>query len=156
MAREGKAAARTIERFHHLAIVMLRGMRAVDEATGFTGPRASALSVLVFGGPRSLGELAAAEGVAAPTMSRLVKAMQDEGLVESRPSPGDQRRVSIAASAKGRRLLMKGRARRLAALAKLLENASPRERAALVDVVGLLARALEGKRRARRSSRMPP
>src|SRR5512140_3979671 len=88
--------ARTVERFHHLAIVMLRGMRAVDEATGFTGPRASALSVLVFRGPQSLGELAAAEGVKPPTMSRLVKAMRSEGLVESSGAAHDQRRVRIA------------------------------------------------------------
>lgn len=138
--------ARAVERFHHLAIVMLRGMRAVDEATGFTGPRASALSVLVFRGPQSLGELAAAEGVKPPTMSRLVKAMRAEGLVESSSPEGDQRRVRIAASTKGARLLVKGRARRLAALARLLEGASPRERAALETVVELMERVLRAKR----------
>ena len=137
--------ARTVERFHHLAIVMLRRMRAVDEATGFTGPRASALSVLVFGGPRSLGELAAAEGVRPPTMSRLVKAMQREGLVASAVAEHDQRQVRIAATAKGKALLMKGRARRLAELRRLLADASRREAAALAEVVELLARTL-GKR----------
>lgn len=125
---------------------MLRGMRAVDEATEFTGPRASALSVLVFRGPQSLGELAAAEGVRPPTMSRLVKAMQSEGLVESAAAAHDRRQVRIAASAKGRQLLMKGRGRRLEALAALLEGATPREQAALATVVELLSRALQEKR----------
>ena len=133
---------RAVERFHHLAIVMLRGMRAVDEATGFTGPRASALSVLVFGGPRSLKDLAAAEGVRAPTMSRLVKAMQDEGLVAATAAAHDQRQVRIAATAKGTKLLMKGRARRLEALGRMLDDATPREAAALEAVCGLLERAL--------------
>src|ERR1700694_1160241 len=80
----------TVERFHHLAIVMLRGMRSVDAAAGFTGPRASALAVLVFAGPQSLGELARAEGVKPPTMSRLVKAMRAEGLVAAQASAHDQ------------------------------------------------------------------
>src|SRR5258706_2832064 len=87
-----------IERFHHLAIRMLRGLRAVDEAAGFSGPRASALSVLVFRGPQSLGELAAAEGVKPPTMSRLVKAMQREGLVAAEPSAHDHGQIRIPAS----------------------------------------------------------
>jgi DNA-binding MarR family transcriptional regulator len=136
----------TIERFHHLSIVMHRGLRLVDEAAGFAGPRASALSVLVFRGPQSLGELARAEGVKPPTMSRLVKAMQAEGLVESVTAAHDQRQVRIAASARGRKLLLRGRRRRLEALAKLLEGATPREKAALATVVDLLGRALSGKR----------
>src|SRR5258706_10715370 len=116
---------KTIERFHHLAIRMLRRLRRVDDAHGFSGPRASALSVLVFRGPQSLGELAAAEGVKAPTMSRLVKAMQSEGLVRTEVTSHDQRQIRIAASERGRRLMLKGRALRLAAVAKLFENATP-------------------------------
>ncbi len=134
---------KAIERFHHLAIRLLRGLRRVDEAHGFSGPRASALSVLVFRGPQSLGELAAAEGVKAPTMSRLVKAMQSEGLVETEVTSDDQRRMRIAASARGRRLMLKGRQLRLAAIAKLFENATPAEAKALETVVELLARALD-------------
>jgi DNA-binding MarR family transcriptional regulator len=130
------------EQFHHLAIALLRSMRKVDEANGLSGPRASALSVLVFRGPQSLGELAAAEGVRAPTMSRLVKAMQAEGLVESEAAKHDQRAVRIAASTKGRRLMLRGRAKRLAAIRELLRDASAEEKKALETVVGLLGRAL--------------
>jgi DNA-binding MarR family transcriptional regulator len=134
---------KTIERFHHLAIRMLRRLRRVDDAHGFSGPRASALSVLVFRGPQSLGELAAAEGVKAPTMSRLVKAMQSEGLVRTAVTSHDQRQIRIAASERGRRLMLKGRALRLAAVAKLFESATPAEAKALETVVKLLARALD-------------
>lgn len=131
-----------VQEFHHLCIVLLRTLRKVDEANGFSGPRASALSVLVFRGPQSLGELAAAEGVKPPTMSRLVKAMQAEGLVESEAAEHDQRAVRIAASAKGRRLMLRGRAKRLAAIRELLRDASAGEKKALETVVGLLGRAL--------------
>jgi DNA-binding MarR family transcriptional regulator len=131
-----------VEQFHHLAIVLLRSLRKVDEANGFAGPRASALSVLVFRGPQSLGELAAAEGVKPPTMSRLVKAMQAEGLVQSEAAEHDQRAVRIAASTRGRRLMLRGRAKRLAAIRELLRDASAAEKKALETVVGLLGRAL--------------
>ena len=135
----------SIERFHHLAIRMLRGLRAIDEAAGFSGPRASALSVLVFRGPQSLGALAAAEGVRPPTMSRLVKAMGDEGLVRAETSARDQRQIRIVASARGRALMMKGRERRLDALGKLFASATPSVVAALESVVGMLDRALAGR-----------
>jgi DNA-binding MarR family transcriptional regulator len=131
-----------VQEFHHLSIVLLRTLRKVDEANGFSGPRASALSVLVFRGPQSLGELAAAEGVKPPTMSRLVKAMQAEGLVESQAAEHDQRAVRIAASARGRRLMLQARAKRLAAIRELLRDASAEEKKALETVVGLLGRAL--------------
>jgi len=120
-------------------------MRKIDEANRLSGPRASALSVLVFRGPQSLGELAAAEGVKPPTMSRLVKSMQAEGLVESQAAAHDQRVVRIAASAKRRRLMLRGREKRLAALRGLVRDASAEERKALETVVELLARSL-GKR----------
>src|SRR5512147_968257 len=111
---------RLVERFHHLSIRMLRGLRAVDEAGGVSGPRASALSLLVFRGPLALKDLAAAEGVKPPTMSRLVKAMQAEGLVRVAGSREDPRRLAIAATPKGRRLMLRARERRLKALSDAL------------------------------------
>jgi DNA-binding MarR family transcriptional regulator len=75
-------------------------------------------------------------------MSRLVKAMQAEGLVESEAAKHDQRAVRIAASTKGRRLMLRGRAKRLAAIRELLRDASAEEKKALETVVGLLGRAL--------------
>lgn len=136
----------TIERFHHLAIRLLRTLRSIDEEHGLSGPRASALSVLVFRGPQTLGELAAAEGVKAPTMSRLVKAMAAEGLVTVGPGGEDQRRIRIAPTARGKRLMLEGRDLRLAALASLLKGATAAEARALESVVGLLTRSLESRR----------
>lgn len=127
-----------VERFHHLAIRMLRTLRGVDEAGGLSGPRASALSLLVFRGPLALKDLAAAEGVKAPTMSRLVKSMQAEGLVAVQASGEDQRRVRIEPTARGRRLMLQGRERRLAALSAAFAGATREERRALRIVVDLM------------------
>lgn len=134
---------KVVERFHHAAIRLLRALRAVDEAGGFSGPRASALSVLVVRGPQSLARLAAAEGVKPPTMSRLVKAMEAEGLVEAESSPHDQRQITIRASARGKRRLLEARERRLAAIARMMQGASASEAAALRAVTDMLERSLD-------------
>jgi DNA-binding MarR family transcriptional regulator len=136
------AYAQVIGRFHHLVIRLLRQLRAVDETQGFSGPRASALSVLVFRGPQSLRTLAEAEGVKPPTMSRLVKAMQAEGLLHIQPAAGDQREIRIEVSPVGRRRMLEARSRRLDAIRRLLREASPAEMRALATVTDLLERVL--------------
>ncbi|HYK26851.1 MAG TPA: MarR family transcriptional regulator, partial [Streptosporangiaceae bacterium] len=83
------------------AIHLLRSMAAVDRLSGVTHARLSALSVIVFGGPRSLGALAAAEGVAGPTMTRIVDGLAGAGLAERRPDHEDGRAVVIAATEAG-------------------------------------------------------
>jgi len=64
--KQAEVAARSI---NSGAIHLLRGMREVDRQAGLTPARLSALSVVVFGGPRTLGRLAEIEGVAGPTMT---------------------------------------------------------------------------------------
>src|ERR687883_145288 len=81
------AATRLADRLHSAAIHLLRRLRREDARTGLSGPRLSALSVVVFAGPRTLGELAAAEQVRPPTMTRLVQALEREGLVARDPDP---------------------------------------------------------------------
>ena len=114
--RAGDEVERTADRLHSAAIHLLRQLRREDTKSGLSAPRLSALSVVVFGGPVTLGELANAEQVRPPTMTRLVSALEDEGLVTREPDAEDGRLTRIRATAKGRSLLMKGRARRVAAL----------------------------------------
>jgi len=109
------------DRLHSVAIHLLRRLRREDEAEGLSAPRLSALSVIVFGGPLTLGELAAAEQVRPPTMSRLVSALERDGLVRREADASDRRSVRLRATAKGERLLARGRARRVETLARALE-----------------------------------
>lgn len=116
------------DRIHSAAIHLLRRVREVDaEAMGISPARASALSVLVFAGPRSLTELARAERVTSATMSRLVGAMEREGLVRRYPDVDDARAIRLEPTAKARRILERGRARRLDLLESLLYEASASE-----------------------------
>ena len=104
------------DQLHSAAISLLRRLRREDEAIGITSPRLSALSVVVFGGPLTLGQLARAEQVKPPTMTRIVTGLAEDGLVTRRSDPSDGRLTQIHATAKGRRILAAGRARRVSTL----------------------------------------
>src|SRR3954469_1837137 len=111
-------------RLHSASIHLLRHVRAVDGESGLSPARLSALSVLVFGGPRTIGELARSEGVRSPTMTALVNQLEDDRLVR-RPGGGtDQRQGVVGATAAGRRLMQKAQRRRLDVLGELLADTS--------------------------------
>jgi DNA-binding MarR family transcriptional regulator len=129
---------------HSAAIHLLRRVREADgRAMGISPARASALSVLVFGGARSLTELATAEQVTNATMSKLVTAMEVEGLVRRYPDVNDARSIRIEATPKARRILERGRARRLDLLERLLTDATDAEIDAVRTAAEVLGRALE-------------
>jgi DNA-binding MarR family transcriptional regulator len=130
----------TAERLHAVAIHLLRRLRRVDEATGLSGPRLSVLSVVVFAGPKTLTELAAAEQVKPPTMTRLVQALEDDGYIVRTPDPLDGRVTRIAASPKGKATMMEGRANRLRMLTAMLSTLTVREQQTLRAAVQLLER----------------
>ena len=131
-------ATAVADRLHSAAIHLLRRVRKQDVATGEGPARLSALSVLVFGGPKTLGELAAAEQVKPPTMSRIVDGLTRNGLVKVTSDPRDGRRLQIRATAKGTRLLQKGRELRIAYLASHLKILTNEELAKLGEAVEIL------------------
>ena len=118
--RPAPSAERAADRLHSAAIHLLRGLRREDSRAGLSAPRLSALSVVVGGGPLTLGELAAAEQVRPPTMTRLVQALEQLGMVTREVDASDGRVWRIRATAKGRTLLLRSRTRRVEALAARL------------------------------------
>lgn len=126
------------ERLHSAAIHLLRRVRKQDSAMGEGPARLSALSVLVFGGPMTLGQLAAAEQVKPPTMSRIVTGLEHSGLAERSSDSKDARRVRIRATPSGERLLHQGRRRRIEYLAGHLDGLTRQDLTALEEAVRLL------------------
>jgi DNA-binding MarR family transcriptional regulator len=131
------------DRLHSAAIHLLRRVRQQDAATGVGPAQLSALSVLVFAGPkigtpRTLGDLAAAEQVKPPTMSRIAAGLKRSRLVEITRDPHDARRMHIRATAKGTRLLQQGRQRRIKYLAAHLDSLTTIELAQLEAAAGVL------------------
>ncbi len=115
------------DRFHSAAIHALRFVAREDPASGLSAARLSALSVLVFGGPKTLGELAAAEQVRPPTMTGIVRALEEAGFVRRDADDRDGRVVRVHATAKGKRVLERARERRIARLAERLAGLTDRE-----------------------------
>jgi len=139
MARANEIA----NRLNSAAIHLLRRISRDDGADGVTGPRLSALAVIVYGGASSASELATRERVAKPTMTRLVDGLEREGLVRRRPDAGDRRVVRIEATARGRRLLERGRSRRIRNLAGELAALDTPEIEKLSEAVEVLERLEE-------------
>lgn len=128
------------DRLHSAAIHLLRRLRREDDASGLGAPQLSALSVIVFAGPITLGALARAEQVRPPTITKLVAALERQGLVERAPDAADRRVTHVSATPRGSRLLQEGRTRRVAALRESLASLSRRERALLAGALPLLER----------------
>lgn len=139
-ARRASEAGAIAERLHSAAIRLIRRLRKRDAASGVSAPKLSALSVLVFGGPQTLKELAAAEQVKAPTMSRLVAELEADGLATKKEDAEDRRVVWIAATAKGKALMEAGRARRLEALTRQVDALPREERQVLQRAAEILVR----------------
>ena len=149
MARTRQAKAAPVERvalgLHSAAIHLLRNVRRQDDAMQIGSAQASALSVLVFGGPRTLGGLAEMEMVRPPTMTRIVDGLEKAGLVVRKRSAEDRRKVELLATPRGLRLLEAGRARRVAILGQALRALPDAEFAALERAVPVLQKLFSSK-----------
>jgi DNA-binding MarR family transcriptional regulator len=113
------------------AVHLLRALRRVDREAGLTPARLSALSVLVFGGPCTLGRLAAVEDVAGPTMTRIVDGLVELGLARREAHPDSARSVLITPTPAGATLMHAAAQRRIDAIAGAIARLPPRERALL-------------------------
>jgi DNA-binding MarR family transcriptional regulator len=124
------------DRLHSAAIHLLRRAREHDGESGLSPARLSALSVVVFRGPVTLGDLATAEDVRSATMTGIVNGLEADGLVRRRPHARDRRAVLVEATSAGRRRLAKARARRIDLVAGALADLSGAD-------IALLRRAAE-------------
>lgn len=148
----------TAARLHSVAIRLLRLARAVDGASGLSAARLSVLSVLVYGSARSVTELAAAEQVSVPTMTRLLQGLEADGCVRRRRAAEDGRVVMVTVTAAGRRALERARLARVERIVEVLGGAQRGELLALADTISVLERELDraqqdGTARARASAR---
>ncbi|HEY4902647.1 MAG TPA: MarR family transcriptional regulator [Candidatus Sulfotelmatobacter sp.] len=144
--QQGGSRAETMalaDRLHSAVIHLLRRVRRRDAALGEGPARLSALSVLVFGGPKTLGGLASAEQVKPPTMSRIVSGLARSRLVRISADSKDARRMRIRATEKGKRLLIRGRRFRVENFAAQLGKLGSADLAKLEDAVVVLNDVLE-------------
>ncbi len=130
------------EGLHAAAIHLLRKVRSQDSTMAQAPARLSALSVLVFGGPMTVGELALAEQVKPPTMSRIVAGLEHDRLVKRGRDADDSRRVQLLATPKGAKLMQRGRRRRIKYLARQFEILNRQELSVLSESLRIMGRVL--------------
>ena len=140
MTRPRPDPALVADRLHSAAIHLLRRLRKEDEASGLSASRLSALSVVVFAGPVTIGQLSEAEQLSGPTMTRLLVGLQQDGLVRRERDAHDGRVVWVYPTPKGARILKEGRRRRVAALARALATLDGPKLASLARAAELIER----------------
>jgi len=119
---------------------MVRNQR-VDMSVTLT--QLSAMATLSKRGPMSAGELAAAERVQPPSMTKVLANLEDNGYVQRAAHPGDRRQSIVSITAKAEQLLESERRSRDAWLSQRLAKLSADERALLRDVVPILDKLAE-------------
>ncbi|MEZ0491897.1 MarR family winged helix-turn-helix transcriptional regulator [Kineococcus sp. TBRC 1896] len=119
-----------------------RRLRAQKSLDDLTDGQFSVLAHLVNSGPRTPRELAEAEHVQPPSMTRTIASLAEAGLVSRTEHPHDGRQVLVAVTDTGRGVVLETRARRAAWLRRRLEGLSPAERATLAEAATLLTRVI--------------
>jgi DNA-binding MarR family transcriptional regulator len=138
MKKRSADAINLADALHSAAIHLLRHLRKEDRASGIGPAQLSALSVLVFGGSMSLGDLAAAEQVKPPTMVRIVRSLAKQRLVKARANKQDRRKIKISATTQGRALMLRARQLRVQALAERIAALSESEQDHLRSALAVL------------------
>jgi DNA-binding MarR family transcriptional regulator len=121
-----------------VAIARLSRWLRRHELAGLTPTQLSALSTVDRLGPLRLGDLAAAEGIAPSTLTRLVTVLEERGYVERCPVPGDARASTLTIAPEGHAVLERLRAQSTIMLAGRLRTLSDEQRAAVAAALPAL------------------
>ncbi len=131
------AATSLANQLNSVAIRLLRSVSEADQVMGLTAPQASLLSVLVFAGPQTIGDLAVIERVSSPAITKHVDNLEAKGLVDRTRSTRDRRVVEVPATDSGTAVLQSGRAERIRVLSARLEKLTPSERRTVEEALTL-------------------
>jgi DNA-binding MarR family transcriptional regulator len=130
-------------RLRPVLLMLNRHLRREAHAEGITGGQAALLAQIRNHPQLGVRELAAREGISAPSMTRYLDRLEKAGLIVRTRSPEDARRIRLALTPKGVRVLRSVRRRRTAWLAEHLDRLSPTEQLLVAEAVGPLGRLLE-------------
>jgi DNA-binding MarR family transcriptional regulator len=144
MARSSRvASAQLAAKLRDSITRLTRRLRQARPVGDLTITQLSALTSLELGGALSPRELAEAERVQPPTLTKIVAKLEERGLVQRTPHPTDGRQVILSATEPGRAVVAEHRRLRDEWLAKRLATLSPEERETLgraAEILGRLGR----------------
>jgi DNA-binding MarR family transcriptional regulator len=141
------ASADTAPRLRLVVARIARQLRQhVDSGNDLSTTLVSALATVNREGPLTLGQLATAERVQPPSMTRVVGTLEGRGLVARTVDAHDRRVARVSITAEGRRLLHRSRTRKNALLAQRLRTLSPAELAVVEAALPILERLADAPR----------
>jgi DNA-binding MarR family transcriptional regulator len=123
-----------------MSVMRLERRLRQQSAGGVTASQFAALVTISKKGELTLGELAAAEGVAPPSMTRIAANLEQAGLVQRRTDPLDRRVALVVLSPAGAQLLVEARTRREVYLRERLEAMTPEDVDVLARAAALMSR----------------
>ncbi|HYY19862.1 MAG TPA: MarR family winged helix-turn-helix transcriptional regulator [Streptosporangiaceae bacterium] len=126
-----------------VAIARLSRRLRRHELAGLTPTQLSALATVEASGPMRLGDVAAAEGIAPSTLTRIVTALEDRHYVERCAVPGDARASTLTITARGHEVLERIRHESTAMLAQSLATLRPEQIESLADALPALEQLAE-------------
>src|SRR5450755_3459299 len=126
-----------------VAIARLSRRLRHHQLAGLTPTQLSALATVERHGPMRLGDVAAAEGIAPSTLTRLVTALEEAGYVGRHADPSDARASTLAITPSGQEALERIRAESTLVLAASMHVLTPEQRAALADALPVLEQLAE-------------
>jgi DNA-binding MarR family transcriptional regulator len=132
-----------------VAIARLSRRLRHHELAGLTPTQLSALSTVERFGPMRLGDVAAAEGIAPSTLTRIVTALEECAYVERCAVPGDARASTLAITQRGHEVLERIRQETTATLTESLMMLAPGQVAALATAIPALEQLAEADPRSR-------
>ena len=130
-----------------VALARLSRRLRKHELAGLTPTQLAALATVERSGPMRLGDLAAAEGIAPSTLTRLVTALEDGGYVRRYADPTDARASTLAITPRGHDALERIRTESTLMLAQSLRLLTPAQRSALAEALPVLEQLAEGRLR---------
>jgi DNA-binding MarR family transcriptional regulator len=129
-----------------LGITRLARRLRREAEPGITHSQLSGLATIERHGPMTIGELSGTEQVQPPTMTKIVAALVDGGLVARETDPDDRRMAWLRVTPEGVKLLLRSRKRKEAFLAKQMRSLEPRQLVVLQEATGILEQIVEGDR----------
>jgi len=130
-------------RLRPVLLMLNRHLRREAHAEGITGGQAALLAQIRNHPGQGVRELAAREGISPPSMTRYLDRLEKAGLVVRTRSAEDARRVRLALTPKGVRVLRSVRRRRTAWLAERLDGLGAAELRTIDEAIEPLGRLLE-------------
>jgi DNA-binding MarR family transcriptional regulator len=128
-----------------VALARLSRRMRRHELAGLTPTQLAALATIGKTGPMRLGDLAAAEGIAPSTLTRLVTALEDSGYVQRTADPSDARASTLAITAHGQEALERIRTETTLMLTASLELLTPEQRSTLAAALPVLEQLADGR-----------